>query len=421
MSGYTIITGDVLATLPTLGAASVHCVVTSPPYWALRDYGMAGQLGSEATMDCLGWATGAKCGACYICRMTAVFREVGRALRDDGTCWVNMGDSYAHNGPCGGGSALSKPFDGRIGDRSPRGRQTTMALSVPRGLKPKDMCGVPWRLALSMQADGWYLRSDIIWHKPAPMPESAKDRPTKSHEYLFLFTKSERYFYDAEAIKEPVMSASLARQNDGRVNQWGHIIDANQHVDSRGHDEAKSYGPRDGPLARNRRSVWTIASQPYAEAHFATFPEKLVEPCVLAGTSGRGCCAQCGKGWERVTERTAIKRTRPNDFVKRTGKAGTGNSCANSVAGVSVKTVGWQPACSCIAGKPVPCLVLDPFSGSGTTGAVACKHGRVFVGLELNPEYVAMAQQRIGRATRPATFADTRVIDSPLFAAGVVA
>jgi DNA modification methylase len=250
--------GDALAVLPKLGRESVNCCVTSPPYYGLRDYGVEGQIGLEKTPEE------------YVAKLVAVFREVKLVLRKDGTLWLNLGDSYAAGGS-GGYSDKSTLLGftnahtkGRLMDATPIQRK------VPPGLKPKDLIGIPWRVAFALQADGWYLRSDIIWAKPNPMPESVTDRPTKAHEYLFLLAKRERYYYDVEAVKE----ASL---HPGAV----HVSKANQKM-----CDMSGIVPQHDIVARetrNRRSVWNIVTQPFKGAHFAVMPEKLVEPCILAG------------------------------------------------------------------------------------------------------------------------------------------
>lgn len=315
---HTIVNADAIEHLSQMADESVQCVVTSPPYFNQRDYGHEGQIGTESSVDE------------FIDRLVAVFRETRRVLRGDGTLWLNVGDTY--------------------------------------GLG-KQLLGVPWRLALALQADGWWLRQDVIWAKPSPMPESVSDRCTRSHEYVFLFTKSPSYFYDAEGISEPLESG------EGR---------------------------------RNKRSVWRIASRPYKGAHFATMPPELAETCIKSGTSERGRCPHCGSPWERITKRTKLLRERPNDYVKRTGEAGTGNSCANTVAGVAVETIGWEQTCKCEPHEPVPCVVLDPFAGSGTTLAVAKSLGRWSVGIELNPEYIALAEQRVAEASEPSQKKDSQ-------------
>jgi len=328
----TLYTGDVLDVLATLPEESVHCVVTSPPYYALRDYGVPGQIGLEETPEQ------------YIAKMVEVFRAVRRVLRDDGTLWLNIGDSYAGSGrgPSGSnGFQNAEQRQGFTGGTDPRGPRRNKT-DAPEGYKAKDLIGIPWMLAFALRADGWYLRSDIIWAKPNPMPESVTDRPTKAHEYLFLLSKSARYFYDAEAIREdgtttrPELLAfgdrpdvdypgHADRRRSKKPDGWdtgagGH---GNHHRDGREHGEASEirYG-------RNRRTVWTIATEPYPEAHFATFPRKLVQPCILAGC-------------------------------------------------------------------PVGGTVLDPFGGSGTTAEVALEYGRRAILVELKPEYVELQKKRL--------------------------
>jgi DNA modification methylase len=286
---WQVLTGDCRAVLATLPEASAACCVTSPPYWGLRDYGHAGQLGLEPTPDE------------YVASMVEVFRGVRRVLADDGTLWLNLGDSYA---------AGASP-----------------------GLKPKDLVGIPWLVAFALRADGWYLRSDIIWSKLNIMPESVIDRPTKAHEYVFLLAKSERYFYDADAIREPHKASSLARYKYGlKATQDPNAIKGSLRANtvSAGVGNCDRMGDFINAAGRNARSVWTIASEPCAEAHFATFPQALARRCILAGSP----------------------------------KGGT---------------------------------VLDPFNGAGTTGVVAVKHERRYVGIELNPEYVAMSSARLER------------------------
>jgi len=263
-----ILTGDVRAMLKTLPDESVNCCVTSPPYWGLRDYGVEGQLGLEPTP------------AEYVEKMVAVFSEVKRVLRDDGTLWLNLGDSYGatggdthsgfnerYSGTGGAGSKQDAMLDGVKG----RGADTR--------LRPKNLIGIPWRVAFALQADGWYLRQDIIWAKPNPMPESVTDRCTKSHEYLFLLAKSERYYFDAKAIAEPATSEQ-GKGATGR-GQQGYAVASGGPSGSPQQDHSGWMGG-DG-ATRNKRSVWTVATAPFSEAHFATFPPALIEPCILAG------------------------------------------------------------------------------------------------------------------------------------------
>jgi DNA modification methylase len=295
MAESKIINGDCLDKLKTLDAESVQCCVTSPPYWGLRDYGVEGQLGLEKTPEE------------YVAKMVDVFREVKRVLRNDGTLWLNLGDSYSGGGRgfgYGGKQDTNKGCDG-------------MPKSIiADGLKSKDLVGIPWRVAFALQADGWYLRQDIIWAKPNPMPESVTDRCTKSHEYIFLLSKSARYFYDAEAVKEPNAPATVER---AKYHWCKPDTKAAQYQDMNGLNRNETYPMNEA--GRNRRSVWTITTKPYKEAHFATFPEEIPRTCILAGSK----------------------------------KGDT---------------------------------ILDPFCGSGTTGEVALKLDRNFIGIELNQKYV---------------------------------
>lgn len=306
---HTLLNGDAIEQLRTLPGGSVHCILTSPPYYGLRSY-----LSEHDPLK--KFEIGLR-GGSYTADVVAVFRECKRVLRDDGVLWLNIGDVYE---------------DG-------------------------DLCGIPWIVARCLQSDGWIVRQEIVWDKKSPMPESVSDRCTRSHEMVFMLTKTKRYFYDAEAIKEPSDSS---------------------------------------PTGKNRRDVWRLGSTPYKGAHFATMPTTLAELCIEAGTSKIGCCPTCGSPWVRVIEKEKITRPRPNDYVKRDGTEGTGNSCANSVAGVATKTLRWDASCEC--GKdlaPVPCTVLDPFAGSGTTLAVAESLGRNSIGVELNSEYVELAEKRL--------------------------
>jgi hypothetical protein len=266
------------------------------------------------------------------------------------------------------------------------------------GLKEKDLVGIPWRVAFALQADGWWLRSDIIWAKPNPMPESITDRPTKSHEYLFLLTKAARYYYDGEAIKEPAIHAGRVIEYDGTQKNCLAGDDINDRRTLIGSNGSRSITVESG---RNRRSVWTIATEPYPEAHFATFPEKLVEPCILAGTSERGACPRCGAPWVRVVA-TAFIKTQVNNFApERRGSASRGPDERTDIRerGCNqTETLGWSPTCACPPADPVPCRVLDPFAGSGTTVAVAERLGRVGIGVELKAAYLRLAWARTRQA-----------------------
>jgi DNA modification methylase len=392
--------------------------------WGLRDYGTATWEGGDSECDHQrqsavsrassgldgatttqggAYAFGAECGRCgakridsqlgleptpeqYVENLVRVFREVRRVLRDDGTVWLNLGDSYA-GAPIGSFNGGGAGTRGR--DRSGHVTSGRMDKVKASGLKPKDLVGIPWRVAFALQADGWWLRSDIIWAKPNPMPESVTDRPTRAHEYVFLLTKSARYFYDADAIRE-----------DGSDNSHGGLpIEGGPKQEALGQQVNGRMGLVAGIAGRNKRSVWTVTTQPYPEAHFATFPPKLVEPCVLAGSPPK-CCGECGASWERVTESGALvnrgKQRGQDAWTTPQGFLRAGGSRAGDVDGRS--TIGWRPTCSHDGPHENDvgrCTILDPFCGSGTTGLVALRHNRSFIGIELNSTYAEMARNRI--------------------------
>ena len=578
VGGGTIIQGDCLETLRLIPDRSIQCCVTSPPYWGLRDYGKEGQLGLEATPEE------------YVAKMVAVFREVKRVLRDDGTLWLNLGDSYAANRSYQVNSTKGGPKHGPGQSAGGKGSD------VPDGLKPKDLVGIPWSLAKGLQqpyyagrikverdrvwlaaiidgegcffihkrkagtpsyskftrADGseanyertadtygvgleicntnkaiidrvqeivpggtittqspqqnarrkqiiyrwrvapneakriaqelyphfvgkqrqarlifncpsngdagaaahqammdlhngvnnsvdypepptifepgWYLRQDCIWSKPNCMPESVRDRCTKSHEYIFLLSKSERYYFDQEAIKEPSITNDTRKpyapgQVDKRGN--GHDRGGGKQRKPAGWDTgAGSHGTihRDGRAqdveytytagsTRIKRSVWTVTTKPFKGAHFATFPPDLIEPCILAGTSEKGACPHCGAGWKRVVEKGApdlehqqacggdANGEYDGESTKDYANAGAQDASATKariLAGMVAKvTTGWVPSCKCPPHEPAPCFVLDPFAGAGTVGLMANKHGHKSILLELNPEYCQIAANRL--------------------------
>ena len=406
-----ILAGDVLNRLKDVPDGIVQTVVTSPPYYGLRDYGVDGQIGLEETPEQ------------YISKMVEVFREVRRVLREDGTLWLNIGDSYAA-GKIGrdDNSAERRQALDSFGHGGGVKLQETGNTGVQRklspGLKPKDLIGIPWMLAFALRADGWYLRQEIIWEKPNPMPESVTDRCTKSHEHIFLLTKQPRYFYDKEAIAEPV-SESFA--NDRRHETGSTTNNAKE-----GYEKGMAQNPK-GPhrifgrhkdnqdkgqkyhimhrdrengeffpsvQTRNKRDVWTITTKPFPGAHFATFPPEIPELCIKAGSSQHGECSKCGKPWERVTEKE-------RQFGSGSGKSGNPISGKNgeSVQGggdtgdvrkgpiLATITTGWSPQCECNT-PIVPQIVLDPFGGSGTTAIVARRLGRDFITVELNQKYI---------------------------------
>ena len=414
--------------------ASVHCAVTSPPYWGLRDYGLEssvwggdpdhgheredaswqrrsndakpgpkqstnqGSVGRDVPVQGAFCECGAWLGTLgleptpdlYVQHIVEVFREVRRVLRDDGTLWLNLGDSRVVT-PKGNLNGQDKS-----GLTSTLTQENSPAQGVNKlasGLKPKNLVGIPWRVAFALQADGWYLRCDIIWSKPNPMPESVQDRPTKAHEYVFLLTKKPRYYYDHEAIKEPVTGNSHPRGNGVNPKGGHNKLDGRYRPKQNESWSAATSGLVEN---RNRRDVWTIPTQPYPEAHFATFPEALTEPCILAGTSERGVCAVCGAPWERVVERKPMRINRSNAHPPelRTRTSGTMTEPPTS------KTNGWHPTCDHDA-ETVPATVLDPFVGSGTTAAVAQRLGRRAIGVDLSAEYLELAQQRVARVTLP--------------------
>ena len=312
----SIIHGDCLEVLPTLDAESVHCCVTSPPYWGLRDYGVDGQLGLEKTPEE------------YVAKLVEIFAEVKRVLRNDGTLWLNLGDSYT---PQSTHRCLGVDRGGNYNQRS---RSLKDKIKLPPWGKPKDLCGIPWRVAFALQADGWYLRQDIIWHKPNPMPESVRDRCTKAHEYIFLLSKNKKYYYDADAIKEPWQSGRNDMRKHGVRTGAAYIQQGTVADNSQKGERLAERDSHDYQGGRNKRSVWTVTTKPYKGAHFATFPPDLIEPSIKAG---------CPEG-------------------------GT---------------------------------VLDPFMGSGTTAYVSRELGRNYLGVELNQEYIDLANKRLKQDLLP--------------------
>jgi len=433
-----ILIGHNITELRKLPEKSVHCCITSPPYWGLRAYGtdpqtwggssncqhdfsfdqtqishepsnsstLTGGRGPRQDRALSIHGTCLKCGAwrgelgseptpeMFTAHMVEVFAEVWRVLRDDGTCWVNLGDSYS----AGGRGSFDVTSDNK-GNGAIRG----LGRPSPAGVKPKDLIGIPWRVAFALQAAGWYLRQDIIWHKPNPMPESVRDRCTKAHEYLFLLTKSERYFFDGEAIKTKAIGGAPGNKTHKHTAAY-------EGGDDRHRTKAGLLNVGEVSAA-NRRSVWSISTHSYKGAHFATYPPRLVEPCILAGTSAKGCCPHCGKPWARVVESKRVPtRSGANSKVHYVDPAGSpyadhkGKIVGNRdpLRHVSANiTTGWQQACKCEAHEPVPCTVLDPFGGSGTTAIVAAHHGRKWIICELNPEYAQLAEQRISEGWTP--------------------
>lgn len=422
-----IVCGDALDVLAAMPAGLAQTCVTSPPYWGLRDYGVPSRiwggspdcrhrwgegergrradmlpeeksgsrkrLGLDSHQGRAGINGGCFCRRCgawrgclglepdpdlYVEHLVSIMREVHRVLRDDGTLWLNLGDSFA--------ASRSYQVPDSIG-RDPGG---TLRSRVPPKLKPKDLIGIPWRVAFALQADGWWLRSDIVWAKPNTMPERVLDRPTRAHEFVFLLSKSRSYFYDAEAVREPDKGS---RSGNGYARP-----------------ERLSYGGRSAPRGqaggwvggsgRNRRSVWTVATQCFKGGHFATFPEALVEPCVLAGSSP-AACSDCGAPWRRIvsSKRLIEGEEAPSGSQSakeglRTGRANSPSWAASGKVLNQRETIGWEPTCE--HNSPGErCTVLDPFAGMATTGIVAECHGRDFIGVELSSSYARMARSRL--------------------------
>ncbi len=407
-----IIHGDALEILKQSPSESVQMCVTSPPYWGLRSYGHYEMQQIWGTIEDfvppkkhknrwkirLLWRAAERGGVMspnkktwigalgleptpelYIQHMVQIFRELRRVLRNDGTLWLNIGDSYCSTAP--GTNAPPLRQEGVLSGvkESTANARINYRNQTPDGMKPKDLVGIPWMLAFALRADGWYLRSDIIWHKPNPMPESVTDRPTKAHEYIFLLTKSAKYYYDAEAIKIK-----------GSGNKWGKYsnLKYGDMQGIKGKMQSTKSLTKDEYLEKyqtvNKRTIWTVPTQPMPQAHFATFPEKLIESCILAGTSAKGCCVECGSPWERVVDYKA-------NYEKRE-PAHTPNNCPTKVDSTgwkppTINQLGWQPTCKCNVGTE-PCVVLDPFGGAMTTAIVAYKHGRKFIMIDLSKTYI---------------------------------
>jgi len=378
-----IVEGDCLEVLRTLPAKSVQCCVTSPPYWGLRSYGFKADdparkkmIGLEPTFDRHLW------------NLVRVFREVRRVLHDDGTLWLNYGDAYE-----GGGRGGGRPQDKQATNIS-----SHVQPSPPTGLAAKNLIGMAWRVAFALQDDGWILRSDIIWHKRSPMPESVRDRPTRSHEYIFLLSKGPRYFYDQEAGREAYADDTASRYdyrfvtNNGKTGQYPSEVSASckQSLQLDGQERFRLGN------GRNMRSVWTLSTEPTKEAHFATFPTELVARCLKVGTSDKGCCVACGAPWKRTVNGERVA-TRPATAPKRQGLDDKpANRDGRRHISVNRQSE-WRSGCDCNEATK-PCTVLDPFSGAGTTGVVCRRMGLDFIGIELNPDYCTLARKRISRA-----------------------
>ena len=425
MASWDIREGEASAELSAMPSGYVHCVVTSPPYWGQRDYGLGEWLGGDPECDHAhrqtetlsgldggtktndhshdAWSGGV-CGRCgarqtetgigqeptlteHIGNLVAVLREVRRVLRDDGTVWLNYGDAYTSGGRATYRSGASENKGHEVQNDQERP-------DTPNGLKAKDLMGLPWRVAFALQDDGWWLRSAIVWHKPSPMPESVRDRPTSAYEMIFLLAKRPRYFYDAEAIRDFSGDGWHGKSEPARAPEMAER-------------QGAAVDPKSQRSGANARNVWTFPSKGLAEPHYAAFPPELPRRCILAGTSEHGVCADCGAPWERVVDSSES----PHDGSTASAYAKGSNANRLALARQAARerggeyvqrreTVGWQSTCDHDA-DVIPATVLDPFSGSGTTGIVALQQGRSYVGIELNPEYVEMSRNRIRKAAPP--------------------
>lgn len=415
-----VICGDSREGLRLLPDQSVHCCITSPPYWGLRAYlpedhpDKPKELGGERLHDCGGWVTGSRCGECYVCHMVDLFREVRRVLRGDGTLWLNLGDAYAGAWGNYGGQNRGKGTQRQIvkGSQAPNAAYDGLerwrppnSYNLP-GLKQKDLCGMPWRTALALQADGWWLRSDIIWSKTNGMPSSVRDRPGCSHEYVFLLAKSDRYFYDCDAIRDAHKPESIARMKNRKANMPRDRCDADQLKGGNWNDYQDRETGWGNPCGANARTVWHIPTSSGRKegSHFAVFSPRLVMRCLLAGTSSRGVCAACGAPWQRVVEREKFQR--PKEYRRHAGESGHNNptgkvpgSNTRDMPDPHVTTVGWAPGCDCGA-DVAQAVVLDPFGGSGVVASVALQKRRRAVLLELNPDYVEIIKHKIRKAEK---------------------
>jgi DNA modification methylase len=434
--------GHVLDVLAACPAACFHSIACSPPYWALRAYGTAPQVwyghhgiahahswqpdalpppmktggptpkqvsnqGSQAANEyrdafrngklyedhqldnaAMGGATCTICGAwrgelgseptidLYVAHMVELGRALWRVLRPDGTWWLNLSDTYASSAPGTTNVAPTIANGAHYGTARAVHRPET-----PSGLKPKDLIGIPWRVALALQAAGWYLRAEVIWAKPNPMPESITDRPARAHETIFLLARSERYYYDAEAVREPALV--------GSNRKWGVGAAGGPSVSNLPKQQSVENG-------RNLRSVWSIPTQPQKGDHYATFPEQLVARMILAGTSATGCCSDCGAPWQRVVNISGgLIGQSFHDHTRDAERGHNGGKSSAALATYRRQTTGWEPTCACHDATIEPCRVLDPFAGSGTTLYVARGLGRDAWGIELNPKYAQDAWDRV--------------------------
>lgn len=448
--------GHVITELRKMPAKSVHCAVTSPPYWSMRDYStppqiwggnpncqhewaIAGQFrkgGPEKRTTAYpnrdnsgrNSARNIKCGQncmhceawlgelgheptpeLFVAHLVEVFSELRRVLRDDGSLWINIGDTYCNDakGPrATEKSGLTGPDYNNV--TAPPGMQKVWRNSA-LGLKRKDLVGLPWMLAFALRAAGWWLRSEVIWHKRNPVPESSLDRPCRTHEQLFMFSKSAKYFYDPVAV---MVAASPNTKPRGNGDNPKSRTPRNGNEMKVGRNHAQHAAAMSGQVThRHLRTVWTLSSRKFSGNHFAAFPPELVEPCIRAGTSERGCCPSCGAPWKRLTKKIEVatrpeakstNHSSPNGHSPHAGHRGSALVKRDPKRHkTELVTIGWRAACSCDAGEPIPCRVLDPFIGSGTTGLMASYLGREWLGIDVSEEYADMARLRIAAGYTP--------------------
>ena len=421
--GTKILTGNNMEKLREIESERIDCVVSSPPYFGLRDYGTGTWEGGDSncphkrlTKISKDTATGhagmyeqghvvgdaiykqicPECGAKrvddqfgleetleeYIEKTVLLFEELRRVLKPQGTVWWNLGDSYASKSSAWGGRGKNSILN-NTGLKDKQRRNTI----VPEGLKAKDLMMIPARVAIALSENGWYLRSEIIWHKPNPMPESVKDRPTSAHEKIYLFSKNKKYYYDADAIREKAKTKPTVRNKSAEGYQ------ADYAKGKRFSEGERTYGNG----YANKRNVWTVTTKPFKGAHFAVFPTDLIEPCIKAGSSEHGCCSECGNPYERNTKVVSVpqRTTRDNMVGVIPGRDKTSRMNSKEMESLVREERGWIATCKCNA-DVVKSVVLDPFGGSGATGFVANNLGRDAILIELNEEYVGIAKKRIG-------------------------
>ena len=361
-----LINNDALSALKDIPDNTVHTVITSPPYWQLRDYFVSNQLGQEATPEE------------FVNNLVEICDEIKRVLRKDGTFWLNIGDGYNNNS----GFSRAKSEWKREGRKG--GSSDKKSFKHPT-IKTKDLIGIPWRVALALQEKGWYLRQDIIYSKTNPMPDGAKDRPTRGHEYIFLLTKSSKYFYDYYATLEDTAEHPDGEQGFGANEQHGtNRMDQNRIFEH--------YGKR------NKRSVWTTSVSSFKGVHYATFSLKLIEPCIKAGTSEYGCCVECGTPWARLfgkVKKEVKREATPKKYTESGANIWPEIMETKKEYQLFLIEQGWEKQCKCDTDEVKRCIVLDPFSGMATTGLAAFKYDQNYLGIELNKDYLEMSKDRL--------------------------